>query len=85
MQIFNAVGLAVLAYQPSSFQIRESNIDVIGFQEVRFNKKGDNQVLQLQTLLPKHKWIYYGTADKVSIRDDSISNDWNSEGEYCLT
>ncbi len=42
------------------FQIKNQDIDVIAFQEVRAHKdKKYNQIHDLQELLPAHKWMMY--------------------------
>ena len=62
------------------FQIKESNPDVIAFQEVRSNVEDKNQIIELQKLLPKYKWTFFKSSTRVKKHKNSIHKDYDREG-----
>ncbi|XP_063438028.1 uncharacterized protein LOC134719030 [Mytilus trossulus] len=61
--------------------IKSSNPDVIAFQEVRCgDSKNENQILELQKLLPAYKWAFFKCSNKVQKIKHSIKKGYNKEG-----
>lgn len=64
-----------------TLQIKKEQLDIIGFQEVRFDSTtGRNQVSDLQKLLPEYQWLYVSKANDVMQKDNAIHNGWEGEG-----
>ncbi|XP_046356611.2 uncharacterized protein LOC124135354 [Haliotis rufescens] len=61
--------------------IRESNSDIVAFQEVRSDfYEEHSQVLELKKLLPEYRWAVWRTANTVAQSDNFIQNLWAKEG-----
>ena len=69
-------------------KIRELGSDVVAFQEVRGHEAGNiqpnNQLLELQLLLPLYKWVVYYPANHVSKVEDTYMAGWEKEGENVM-
>ncbi|XP_046544528.1 uncharacterized protein LOC124254728 [Haliotis rubra] len=66
--------------------IRESNSDIVAFQEVRSDFYEENsQVLELKKLLPEYRWAVWRTANSVAQSDNFIHKLWAKEGIGILT
>lgn len=64
-----------------TLQIKKEQLDIIGFQEVRFDSTtGRNQVSDLQKLLPEYQWLYVSKANDVMQKENAIHNGWEGEG-----
>lgn len=62
-------------------QIKSSNPDVIAFQEVRCgDSQNENQILELQKLIPAYKWSFFKCSNKVQKIKHSIKKGYNKEG-----
>ena len=64
------------------FQIRELDLDVIGFQEVRSDTDGQRtQLTELQDLLPEYQWSAHKPIHKVTLPKRAPKG-WEWEGRH---